>query len=198
MAFLKGRSEPEPPMKPKLKPAHQKLSHKALCDKASTWAKNNGNPVVFNELVCACHENADVLAFNASDSTMIEVKYSRSDFLKDKTKWFRKLRAETCGNYKYYYCVEGVIRPEEIPDYWGLIYYYPKSRKSRIKLKAKKVPANKDWERAYLYSALRRVFEMNEIVSQVKYFASAETPPAFEQVFQDNIEDLLVKPDDFS
>lgn len=152
-------------------PKHQKLTHKELCDKASTWAISHGHPVVFNELVCSSDESADVLGFNGSTSILIEVKSSRSDFLKDNKKWFRRFDTKTLGNYKYYYCVEGIIKPEEIPTDWGLIYDYPAARKSRIKVRAQKVEANEYWERAYMYSALRRIFEQPGIRDTVKYFA---------------------------
>lgn len=167
--------------------SHQKYSHKELCNRASQWAINNGNPVVFNELVCMAGEQADVLAFNGDSSTLIEVKTSRSDFLKDNQKWFRKLDTKTLGNYKYYFCVTDVIRPEELPVDWGLIYFDVETGKSRIKIRAKKVEACETWERAYMYSALRRVFAQPALRDTVKYFAKPEAgldyEPQTEEVF---------------
>lgn len=53
-----------------------------------------------------------------------EVKVSHSDFLAEKKKigkWDKVISGERT-NYFYYLCPEGVISPEEVPEYAGLIY----------------------------------------------------------------------------
>lgn len=73
-------------------------------------------------------ENTDVWGLgNFNDSAVIEVKVSRSDFKADQKKWARSKQAEAlnlqAGRYRWYLCPEGVIKPEELPDKWGLLYW---------------------------------------------------------------------------
>ena len=73
-------------------------------------------------------ENTDVWGLgNFNDSAVIEVKVSHSDFKADQKKWARSEEAEMlnmqAGRYRWYLCPEGVIKPEELPDKWGLLYW---------------------------------------------------------------------------
>ena len=100
------------------------------------------------ELVCYGTELTDVWATNRSTSTIIEVKTSHSDFLNDKKKYARTEQACACrqqvGNYRYYLCPEGIIRPDELPEGWGLLYWNGKKVE-------KIVPAPKCWETDHKY-----------------------------------------------
>lgn len=53
-------------------------------------------------------------------SVLVECKVSRSDFLADKNKPHRI--AGGIGNYRYFLCPDGVIKPDELPANWGLLY----------------------------------------------------------------------------
>lgn len=79
------------------------------------------------ELVCSGCELTDVWAANRDISCVIEVKTSHSDFLNDRKKFARTKQAEmsglTMGNFRYYLCPEGVIKEEELPEGWGLLYW---------------------------------------------------------------------------
>jgi hypothetical protein len=55
-------------------------------------------------------------------SVVVEVKTSRSDFLADFKKPHRSGDTVGIGMYRYYMCPEGVIRPDELPERWGLLY----------------------------------------------------------------------------
>ena len=73
-------------------------------------------------------ENTDVWGLgNFSDSVVIEVKTSHSDFLADRKKWCRSEGAETsglqAGRLRWYLCPEGIISKDELPDKWGLLYW---------------------------------------------------------------------------
>ena len=73
-------------------------------------------------------ENTDVWGLgNFNDSVVIEVKVSHSDFLNDKKKFCRSETAERkhyqAGRVRWYLCPEGVIKKEELPDKWGLLYW---------------------------------------------------------------------------
>ena len=72
-------------------------------------------------------ENPDVIGFRhgcSSDcgTVLLEVKVSRSDFLRDKTKPHRINPASGIGRWRYYVCPTGLIKPNELPPKWGLIY----------------------------------------------------------------------------
>lgn len=131
----------------------------------------------------ASQEYPDVLAFKDSDSTLYEIKMSRSDFLNDqkkevrqkwkpKTSWWGRrgnyrqeavLQAERpelfyvqfphLGAHRYYVCLEGVIKVDELPEGWGLYYY--KSGKMYKKRESKKFRRDLFQENAILAHALR-------------------------------------------
>ena len=80
------------------------------------------------------NELPDVIGFGASDrSIVIECKVSRGDFLKDKYKQFRMVPEMGMGSERYYCCPKDLIKPEELPDNWGLIYVYPSGYTKKIK-----------------------------------------------------------------
>lgn len=72
-------------------------------------------------------ENTDVWGYGGGESVVIEVKTSHTDFLADLKKWARGAEAAAydmqAGQYKWYLCPEGIIKPEELPDKWGLLYW---------------------------------------------------------------------------
>lgn len=53
-------------------------------------------------------------------SVLVEVKVSRSDFLRDKHKPHRQQGG--VGTYRYYMCPEGLLTVEDMPERWGLIW----------------------------------------------------------------------------
>ena len=70
----------------------------------------------------------DVISLNkAGNITEFEVKISRSDFKADKKKrkfkYYEQKNFSLMPNRFYYACPEGLIQPEEIPSYAGLIYF---------------------------------------------------------------------------
>ncbi len=73
-------------------------------------------------------ERVDAILFRSGASFLIETKISRSDFKADFKKDFRKEGG--VGKYRYYACPEGLIRPEELPEKWGLIYVRPKNQRA--------------------------------------------------------------------
>lgn len=67
-------------------------------------------------------ESVDGFAVNSAAVFVIEAKVSRADFLADKKKPHRADPSRGLGQYRYYACPEGMIKPEELPEKWGLIY----------------------------------------------------------------------------
>jgi len=75
-------------------------------------------PVVVTELVSNSLETPDVIGW-ASVSVLIECKASRTDFLADHRKDFRKIPENGMGDLRYYLAPDGLLKDEEIPEGWG-------------------------------------------------------------------------------
>lgn len=114
-----------------------KLTHRELCEIGARFLKRpesaNGHGCHFTVIEAACYgENPDVFGVrhgihgSGVGTFLLEAKTSRSDFLADKLKPHR-LNPETgMGKYRYYICPTDLIKPEELPEKWGLIYVSPK------------------------------------------------------------------------
>ena len=62
------------------------------------------------------------------------------------------------GLYRYYVCPSGVIKPEELPEGWGLIWFRESDKKSFLLAPSKKfLKRDHLAESAILVSSLRRV-----------------------------------------
>lgn len=111
------------------------ISHQELNTKAANYAHRTLNAgIVLIEHQCrGNNEIIDVAAFRSSIVVNIEVKVSRSDFLKDKSKPHRKPGACSMGHFRFYCCPAGVIKPEDLPEGWGLLEYHQKSDSIKCK-----------------------------------------------------------------
>ena len=114
-----------------------KIAHDDLCVVAGKWLRRNGVIDYSHELdnrrpmplvtvknhLSYNNEHPDVIGFSSDSryTTVIEVKTSRSDFLKDSKKSHRVNIG--MGDLRYYCCPEGLITPDELPWRWGLLYY---------------------------------------------------------------------------
>lgn len=110
-----------------------KFTHRELCEIGSRFLKRpesaNGHGCHFTVIEPTCYgENPDVFGVrhglhSASVGTfLLEAKTSRSDFLADRSKPHRINPEIGMGKYRYYICPTGLIKPEELPEKWGLIY----------------------------------------------------------------------------
>lgn len=133
------------------------LDHCGLVDQARRWLKRQGCKVVICELACDSYSNEipDAIGWQGKKSILIECKTSRSDFLADKRKRFRKNPEIGMGYERYYLAPEGLIKTHDLPDGWGLL----EQKGKRVFLKCRNTkthPAHIQSERALLLSALRR------------------------------------------
>lgn len=114
------------------------IDHDSLAVEAAKFLKKSRCPIVFvkNNLMYL-QEQPDVIAFGLLYPcvVVVEVKTSRTDFLKDKHKPFRSNPSKGMGSARYYCCPEGLIKPEELPDGWGLMYYGNKKIRKIVKSK---------------------------------------------------------------
>ncbi len=135
------------------------MTHDELVKRAVQWLRKpskgrSGCGVVVPELVSSCAEQADAIGWgNGGFSTMIECKISRSDFLADKKKGRQQCGV---GYRRYYMCPPDLIKPDELPPHWGLLYCHEK----RVTVEVE-APINVTrylrGEMAMMYSLLRRV-----------------------------------------
>jgi len=147
------------------------MTHKDLIIPAYKWVLKRSCGIAFKELnTAACNgEYPDVIGFGAwGYSVLIEVKVSRSDFICDKKKKFRKDPELGMGKLRYYLCPEGLIKVTELPKGWGLLY-----ANSKLKITSIHNPYKHDRingilghpgfkqnikaEHGLMYSALRRL-----------------------------------------
>ena len=99
-------------------------SHYELCCKVAEWLYKKpwtGVKYVTVELVCQRQETPGVWGTNGWASTIIEGKTARSDFLADKKKPWRQSIKDGIGSFRWYLVPENTVKPEEVPDYWGII-----------------------------------------------------------------------------
>lgn len=141
-----------------------KVSHDDLCLLGERFLKNNGFGVVFHDrFKAAIPEQPDCLGFRNGVSCLIECKTSRADFLADRKKWFRQDPTMGMGDWRFMLTPKGLIKPEELPENWGLL----ETTGKRI-FKTHGWPANTCWfnkphkankqaECDFMYSALRRM-----------------------------------------
>ncbi len=143
-----------------------KYTHKELVDMAFLYLKNtNKHTVVFRERVGSTSENPDVIGFSSyGDSTLIECKTSRGDFLADSKKSFRSNPEQGMGYMRYYMAPVGLLIPKEMPEGWGLLEVHEKPKRKgwsgkivQSKISDRFYNRNNQAETNYLVSAIRRI-----------------------------------------
>ena len=106
------------------------LTHRQLCELGARWIFNEYHPSTYDWRILVetgyRQENPDVFAFTRYYSVLIECKASRSDFLADKRKPFRKNPQLGVGMRRYYLVNDGVAKQEEMPEGWQLLIAYDK------------------------------------------------------------------------
>lgn len=118
----------------------EKITHRELCLLAAKWLKKDLRCTISIHEPKGIKENPDAIGWrfvwgNAANegSILIECKTSRSDFRNDFKKEFRIIPEKGIGNWRYYMCPTDIIKPDEIPDKWGLIYVNDKRKITVIK-----------------------------------------------------------------
>ena len=101
---------------------------KKSCYRTAACGKCSKYKYVAVELCTWGSENTDVWGLgNFNESAIIEVKTSHADFLADQKKYCRSEQFAAlnyaAGMFRWYLCPEGIIKPEELPEKWGLLYW---------------------------------------------------------------------------
>lgn len=95
------------------------MTHKDLIPIAAKWLAAK-HPVVITELA-TLGEEPDAIGWQSGYSTLIECKATRSDFLSDRDKSFRRGYIPGIGAYRYYLAPAGIIGVSDLPPQWGLL-----------------------------------------------------------------------------
>lgn len=100
------------------------MTHEQLTIIAEKWLQGRGCGVTFRELVTRSRwgEIPDAIGWRDGVSILVEAKASRSDFLADRSKPFRVIPENGMGDWRFYLCPPGVIKPNDLPPDWGLLY----------------------------------------------------------------------------
>jgi hypothetical protein len=143
------------------------ITHRDLCIRAAKYLRSNGI-VPFHKCaysVCELErigECPDAFGWSSGSTQLIEAKATRSDFLSDKKKYWRKNPYFGLGSYRSYICPEGLIEESELPRAWGLLYVLESGKILEIK-EAESQACSHQAEVNLISSILRR----NEIKPQM-------------------------------
>lgn len=144
-------------------------THAALVEKARLWLMRK-HAVVVTELA-SVGEIADAIGWSGGISTLVEVKVSRSDYYRDKEKYFRRYPEQGVGNNRYYFAPKGLLVPQNLPHGWGLLEF-DGSRVWRTKDATPFMCINHVHEKRLLMSALRRIGQATPKGISVKAYYS--------------------------
>ena len=148
-------------MLPTVRKIPDTAKHRELCQRGGKWlTKHSQNVLVPNCSIVAVElftqivpETPDIIGWCGWCSVLIEVKVQRSDFLTDYKKPFRQICTDGVGELRFYLCPENLIKEDELPQDWGLLY--ETKRGIKIIKKAKRQSANLAAERNMLTSYIR-------------------------------------------
>lgn len=99
------------------------VTHEQLVKAGRLWLLNTHRcRVVAAELSTAIGETPDVIGFTNTHSRLIECKTSRADFRADAKKLHH--RADLgIGSLRWYLTPRDLVKPDEVPEGWGLLEY---------------------------------------------------------------------------
>ncbi|WP_114278887.1 hypothetical protein [Thioalbus denitrificans] len=142
-------------------------THDELVIRAERWLRRQGCGVTIRDPFRAYTANGelpDAIGWRDGLSILVECKVSRSDFQADKNKPFRMVPKNGMGDWRFYLSPPDVVRPDDLPPGWGLLWATPK-----VIRKVHGFPGNCMWwkerpftgckrsETMMLVSALRRM-----------------------------------------
>jgi hypothetical protein len=97
------------------------MTHKQLVKFARMWLRAKGCRLVLCERSSSDGEQPDAIGWKSGrQSILIEAKASRTDFRRDRDKWFRHGNLGM-GQQRFFMAPEGVIPVAELPAGWGLL-----------------------------------------------------------------------------
>jgi len=135
------------------------MTHAQMVELAVRWLRGYRCGVVLSEQACVSGEMPDAIGWKrACHSVLVECKVSRSDFLVDRAKPFRKKPEVGVGCERYYMTPRGLITCEECPAGWGLLEVRGRSVEMvRASARNLRSAAGFRYEMNLLLASLRRV-----------------------------------------
>jgi hypothetical protein len=135
------------------------MNHARLVEMAEAWLRRSRCGIVLSEQGCSSGEMPDAIGWKGRNhSIVIECKMSRSDFLADATKPWRRDAAIALGCERYYAAPKAMLRADEIPDGWGLLEVQGRELKlTKKSLRKLRQPEGLMNEMNLLLASLRRV-----------------------------------------
>lgn len=149
------------------------MTHRELCLKAARYLRYQGIQPFHRCAYAVCElervgECPDAFGWGGWTTQLIEVKVSRSDFLSDKKKLWRKEPEQGLGAFRSYLCPEGVIKPDDLPKDWGLLYADDKGKITKV-VEPESQARNHGEELQLVTSILRREGIKYGVYSYKKY-----------------------------
>lgn len=104
------------------------MTHDELVTRAVLWLRKakKCRVVVWRPNVLT-YEQPDAMGWTAGAVSFVaECKASRSDFLRDADKAFRRFPSLGMGVYRFYFTPPGLLKESDVPEGWGLAECLPK------------------------------------------------------------------------
>jgi hypothetical protein len=145
---------------------NEEITHKNLCLIAAKYLKNQGIHPFHRCKYVVCEleregESPDAFGWGGTSTQLIEVKISRSDFLSDKNKRWRKLPEIGLAAWRSYLCPKNIIKPKDLPNNWGLLYF------DKGKVEIIKSPSYQDHNKSEELHLVTNIMRREGIKSQI-------------------------------
>ena len=126
---------------------------------AVAWLRRYRCGVVLSEQACVSGEMPDAIGWKkACRSVLVECKVTRSDFLADRAKPWRRQPEIGVGSERYYLAPQGTIGIEELPRGWGLLEICGREIEMRQRsARNLRLAVGFEYEMNLLLASLRRV-----------------------------------------
>lgn len=136
------------------------MTHREICLLAAKYLRSKGIQPFHKCQYAVCEleragESPDAFGWGGSSTQLIEVKVSRSDFLSDKNKHWRKFPTFGLGRFRSYMCPESLINETDLPQNWGLLWVNENGKIREI-VKPEAQECNQTQEINLITSILRR------------------------------------------
>ena len=142
------------------------MTHDELVERAVKWLKSTGRcGVAVPELVTYCDESPDAIGWRSEGQicVLIECKASRSDFLSDKKKFFRKHPEEGVGNKRYFMTPPRLLDAAEVMGDWGLLEVHGKQVRKILESGDHCIGFQNRKSERMMYSLLRRTTKRGDL-----------------------------------
>lgn len=98
-------------------------THAELVERAVIWLRNKQKCFpVFAEMATCAYTTPDAIGWANGRSKLVEAKISRADFFADCKKVAHRRPESGMGRQRWYMTPVGLVRAEEMPPGWGLVY----------------------------------------------------------------------------